>query len=447
MHQKSKKIAKVVTFGCQMNERDSETISGFLVASGYELDHNTEDPDLVIFITCCVRENAENRAFGNLGYMKHYKETNPNTIIGICGCMVQQSSILDHIKNNMKFVDLVFGTHNIHRLPELLARVHEGHRAIEVLDESDGIHEGMPAVRVSNTKAYVNIMYGCDNFCTYCIVPYVRGRERSRVVSSIIQECRELAEAGFCEITLLGQNVNSYGKNLVQNDNDIIDFSYLLKQVDKVDGIKRIRYATSHPKDFSQKLIDTVRESSKIANNFHLPFQAGSDRILRAMNRGYTAEQYMDIIERLRESMPNCAVTTDILVGFPGESDDDFARTMDLVKAVRFDSAFTFIYSRREGTKAYDMDNQVPEEVKHERIKVLIETQNSINLEKNQEALGKTVEVMVEGPSERDSSVYAGRSLENKMVHWTPRTACNEGDIVNVKVNEANIWTLIGEEI
>lgn len=443
------KVAKIVTFGCQMNERDAETIAGFLAAAGYEISYDCQVPDLVIFITCCVRENAENRAFGNLGEMKNLKERYPKLLVGICGCMVQEEENLRYIREKMPWIDLVFGTHNIHRLPELISRVDSGERVIEVFDEAKGVEEGMPALRKSSLKAYVNIMYGCDNFCTYCIVPYVRGRERSRGVEAVLDECRELTREGFREITLLGQNVNSYGKGLFSGAEGLakVDFAYLLERVNDVEGIGRIRFATSHPRDFTDRLIDVMASLEKVCHHIHLPVQAGNDRVLHEMNRGYTGEKYLQLLDRIRSAMPDVAITSDIMVGFPGETEEEFLDTMELVRLAKFDSAFTFIYSPREGTVAAKMEDQIPEEVKRDRIRRLIDLQSSIALEKNLEHIGQTFEVMVEGPSEKDENVLAGRSRQNKMVHWRPKSLRKPGDIVQVKVDDAHAWTLFGSEI
>jgi len=444
------KVAKIVTFGCQMNERDSETIAGFLNIAGYEIINDCQVPDLVIFVTCCVRENAENRAFGNLGEMKNLKERNPKMLVGICGCMVQEEKNLKYIKQKMPWVDLVFGTHNIHRLPELISRVELGERVIEVFDEAKGVEEGMPALRYSSLKAFVNIMYGCDNFCAYCIVPYVRGRERSRSVDAVLEECRDLTQKGFKEITLLGQNVNSYGKGLPpdsMNNGNTPDFAYLLEKVNSIDGIGRIRFTSSHPRDFTDRLIDKMASLDNVCHHIHLPVQAGNNRVLKEMGRGYTAESYLELLSKIRKAMPDVAVTSDIMVGFPGETEEEFLDTLELVRLSRFDAAFTFIYSPREGTVAARMTDQVPEDVKTDRIKRLIDLQNNMAREKNLEHIGQTFEVMVEGPSERDENVLAGRSRQNKMVHWKSIASRKPGDIVHVKIESAHAWTLFGNEV
>jgi tRNA-2-methylthio-N6-dimethylallyladenosine synthase len=443
-----RRSAKVVTFGCQMNERDSETIMGILSSLGFEESSRVEDADIVIFVTCCVRENAENRAFGNLGEMKRLKEGNPNLVVGMCGCMAQRSDLREIVRARMPWVNLVFGTHNIHRLPELLERVFAGERVVEVWDEPDEVVEGLPAVRAYGHKAFVNITYGCDNFCTYCIVPYVRGRERSRRMEDVVAEVCDLTGSGCVEVTLLGQNVNSYGRGLPPlPSGSSPDFADLLHEVNLVDGIRRIRFTTSHPRDFSDKMIEAVASSEKVCEHFHLPLQAGSDRVLEMMHRGYTAERYLALLDRIREAVPGASITTDIMVGFPGETEEDFQATMDVVRQARFDAAFTFIYSPRPGTVAARMPDQIEDEVKHDRVYRLIDLVNSIASEVNDELCGSIVEVMVEGPSERDPSVLSGRTRTNKMIHWTSEKAHNPGDIVMLRVSQTRTWTLYGEEI
>ncbi|MEA4882257.1 MAG: tRNA (N6-isopentenyl adenosine(37)-C2)-methylthiotransferase MiaB [Clostridia bacterium] len=439
--------AKVVAFGCQMNERDSETILGLLAGMGYSQARSTNEADVVIFVTCCVRENAENRAIGNLGDMKRLREKKPGMIVGICGCMVQEQHVRNMILEKMPWVDLVFGTHNIHRLPELLQRVAAGERVIEVWDDPGEIAEGLPALRAFGHKAFVNITYGCDNFCTYCIVPYVRGRERSRRLRDVVEEVRALARDGYREATLLGQNVNSYGKGLGSERGAAPDFADLLRAVNDVDGITRIRFTTSHPRDFTDKMIEACSSCSKVCEHFHLPLQAGSNRVLAQMNRGYTAEQYLSLLTRIRKAIPGASITTDIMVGFPGETEEDFQDTLRIVDQARFDAAFTFIYSPREGTSAARMADQVDEDVKHSRIYRLIELVNRNADEVNSSLLGQTVEVMAEGPSERDPEVMSGRTRTNKMVHWRASAPLAPGDLAMVRVTEPHTWTLHAEEI
>jgi len=451
MHVEHKK-ARVVAFGCQMNERDAETISGLLEQIGYATADADADADVVIFVTCCVRENAENRAVGNLGDMKRLKAQKPGMIIGICGCMVQQERVRHMVQQRMPWVDLVFGTHNIHRLPELMARVEAGERVIEVWDEAHEIVEGLPAARAFRHKAFVNITYGCNNFCTYCIVPYVRGRERSRRPDDILSEVRGLAASGCREVTLLGQNVNSYGRGLPPGDDGRIwGFADLLRAVNTVEGIARIRFTTSHPRDFSDEMIEAAASCDKVCGHFHLPLQAGSDRVLKMMNRGYTSARYLDLADRIRQAVPGASITTDIMVGFPGETEVDFQATLDMVRQARFDAAFTFIYSPREGTPAASMPDQVPEEAKRERIYRLIDLVNATAEGANKSLRGRVVEVMVDGPSERDPSILAGRTRSNKMVHWRPDdregTSAHlmPGDLAMVRVLEPRTWTLHGE--
>lgn len=432
----------IQTFGCQMNLRDSETMAGLLESMGYTRAERMEDADIVLFNTCAVRANPENRLYGNIGEFKRLKEKNPNLILGVAGCMVQQKSHAARLEEDYPQVDLVFGTHNIHQLPELIRRVEQDRqRVFEVWDEEGGIIEGLPVRRESGYKAWVTIMYGCNNFCTYCIVPYTRGRERSRRPEAIIAEVEELGRDGYKEVTLLGQNVNSYGKDLKID----FDFADLLARLDEVPGIVRIRYTTSHPKDFSQKLIDTIAASKKVCDHFHLPLQAGSNRILKAMRRVYTYEKYLDLVRRIREAVPTAAITTDLIVGFPGETEEDFQKTLQAVEEVRFDGAFTFIYSPREGTKAAEMPDQVPEDVKKERIYRLIEAQNRVSLEINQALRGKVVEVMVDGPSEKDPGIWEGRTTTNKLVLFKPTRDLKPGDLVDVRITDPRTWTLGGE--
>jgi len=457
MHVEHKK-ARVVAFGCQMNERDAETISGLLEQMGYaRVDANAGesagiDADVVIFVTCCVRENAENRAIGNLGDMKRLKAQKPGMIIGICGCMVQQEHVRHMVEHRMPWVDLVFGTHNIHRLPELMARVEAGERVIEVWDEAREIVEGLPASRAFRHKAFVNITHGCNNFCTYCIVPYVRGRERSRRPDDILAEVRQLAASGCREVTLLGQNVNSYGRGLTPGaEGRVWGFADLLRAVNAADGIARIRFTTSHPRDFSDEMIEAAASCDKVCEHFHLPLQAGSDRVLKMMNRGYTSARYLDLVDRIRQAVPGASITTDIMVGFPGETESDFEETLDMVRKARFDAAFTFIYSPREGTPAASMPDQAPEEVKRDRIYRLIDLVNATAEGVNESLRGQVVEVMVDGPSERDPSILAGRTRSNKMVHWRPGDRAGApaplvpGDLAMVRVLAPRTWTLHGE--
>lgn len=433
----------ITTYGCQMNEHDSETLSGMLEKMGYTATDDKEEANLIIYNTCCVRENAELKVYGNLGALKNLKQKRDDLIIAVCGCMMQQPQVVKEIKKKYRHVDLVFGTHNLFRFPELLVKSMESENMfIEVWDHEGDIVEGLPANRKYGLKAFINIMYGCNNFCTYCIVPYTRGRERSREVEDIVREATDLAQNGTKEITLLGQNVNSYGKTL---DKDI-DFADLLRELNKVPGIERIRFMTSHPKDLSDRLIDAMAECDKVCEHFHLPFQSGSDRILKIMNRKYTKEGYLSLIKKLKNRMPNIGLTTDIIVGFPGETEEDFQHTLDIVEEARYDSAFTFLYSIREGTPAAKMEEQIDEETKQDRFNRLLEKVNEISAEINQGYLNKVVEVLVEGPSKTDPNRLMGRTRENKLVNFDgPEDLI--GKLVQVKIVEARTFSLNGEVV
>ncbi|HOJ78370.1 MAG TPA: tRNA (N6-isopentenyl adenosine(37)-C2)-methylthiotransferase MiaB [Bacillota bacterium] len=431
----------ITTFGCQMNVNDSEVIAGILESIGYESAATIEAADLVLLNTCCVRENAENRTFGHIGNLKELKEKKPDLIIGLCGCMAQEANVVEKIRESYPHVDLVFGTHNLHQLPELLQKVREtSSRVIEVWDSEGEIHEGLPIKRDETFRAWVTIMYGCNNFCTYCIVPYVRGRERSRKPEVILETVRDLAANGVKEVTLLGQNVNSYGKDI----GDGWNFARLLRELAKTD-IARIRFQTSHPKDLSDELIEVIAAEPKICRHLHLPFQAGSSRILKLMNRQYTKEQYLELAQKIQQRVTDIALTTDIIVGFPGETDADFNDTLDLVQQVRFDGAFTFIYSPRVGTPAAKMEDPTPEEVKKERLMKLIEIQNKISLGKNQNLVGTLQEVLIEGSSEKDAAIWSGRTSQNKLVHFEPAGQVAIGDLGVVRVTGAKTFTLEGK--
>lgn len=433
----------ITTYGCQMNEHDSETLSGMLENMGYSITTNKEEANLIIYNTCCVRENAELKVYGNIGALKALKKKNEDLIIAVCGCMMQQPQVVKEIKRKYRHVDLVFGTHNLYRFPELLSRSMETEGMfIEVWDEETGIVEGLPANRKYDLKGFINIMYGCNNFCTYCIVPYTRGRERSREVADIIREATDLANNGTKEITLLGQNVNSYGKTLEHP----IDFADLLRALNKIDGIERIRFMTSHPKDLSERLIDAIAECDKVCEHFHLPFQSGSNQILKAMNRKYTKENYLSIVKKLKDRIPNIGLTTDIIVGFPGETEEDFQDTLDIIEEARYDSAYTFLYSIREGTPAAKMENQIDEKVKQERFNRLLDKVNEISAEINQSYLNKVVEVLVEGPSKTDSNKLMGRTRQNKLVNFSGDESLI-GKLVNVRIVECRTFSLNGEVI
>ncbi len=431
----------IQTLGCQMNEHDSEIILGMLSQMGYVEVATPVEADLILYNTCSVRENPERRVYGQLHMLRQLKERNPDLIIGICGCMVQQKAELERIRQSLEHVDLVFGTHNIHRLPELLHKVRvTGERVIEVWHEEGDVVEGLPVQREGKLKAYVTIIYGCNEFCTYCIVPYVRGKERSRAMEQILAECRSLGEQGYKEIMLLGQNVNAYGNDLPGGEN----FARLLDEVNQVPGIERIRFTSPHPKHFTDDVVEVMARAEKVCEHVHLPVQAGSDRTLRRMGRRYTREQYLRLVEKMRAAIPDLAITTDIIVGFPGETDEDFMETIRLVEEVEFDGAFMFIYSPRIGTPATRLKEQVPEDVKRDRIYHLIEVQNRISRKKNEEWVGRTVEVLVEGVSHKDPSKLSGRSRQNKLVVFAGGQEFI-GKTVDVRVVEAQTWSLSGE--
>ena len=431
----------IETWGCQMNEEDSEKLSGMLKSIGYSKTDNLNEAGIIIYNTCCVRENAENKVFGNLGELKHLKKKNPDLIVAVCGCMMQQEGMADKILSKFPHVNIIFGTHNAYKFPEYLNRVRtEGVQVKEIFNKETEIVEGLPIDRESSVKAFVTIMYGCNNFCTYCIVPYVRGRERSRKSEDIINEIRDLVAKGYKEITLLGQNVNSYGKGLEED----IDFAKLLRKINEVEGLERIRFMTPHPKDLTKDVIMAIKECDKLCEQVHLPVQSGSNRILKKMNRHYTKESYLELVELIKKEIPGVSITTDIIVGFPGETEEDFLDTLDLVNKVQYDSAFTFIYSRRNNTPADMMLNQVPDADKHHRFDRLIKAVNESVIRKNKEFEGKTVEVLVEGPSKNDESKFTGRTRNGKLVNFSGENV-KAGDLVNVKIVRAQPFSLIGE--
>ncbi|HII4478251.1 tRNA (N6-isopentenyl adenosine(37)-C2)-methylthiotransferase MiaB [Clostridium perfringens] len=436
-----KKLFCISTYGCQMNEEDSEKLSGMLKSQGYERTENKEEASIIIFNTCCVRENAENKVFGNLGQLKQLKKKNPNLVIAICGCMMQQVGMADKVLKTFPYVDIIFGTHNAHKFPEYLHRVlQEGVQVKEILNKEEGIVEGLPIDRKSDVKAFVTIMYGCNNFCTYCIVPYVRGRERSRKSENIIKEIEELVSKGYKEITLLGQNVNSYGKGLEED----IDFAGLLRKVNEVKGLERVRFMTSHPKDLSDDVIMAIKECDKLCEQVHLPVQSGSSRILKEMNRHYDREYYLDLVKKIKSEIPDVTLTTDIIIGFPGETEEDFLDTLSLCEEVGYDSAFTFIYSRRNHTPADKMENQIPDDIKHDRFNRLVEAINKKVVIKNKEYEGKVVEVLVEGPSKNDETKLTGRTRNGKLVNFAGDEKL-VGELVNLKIVRAQPFSLIGE--
>jgi tRNA-2-methylthio-N6-dimethylallyladenosine synthase len=433
----------IETWGCQMNEEDSEKLSGMLKNQGYERTNIKEEASIIIFNTCCVRENAELKVYGNLGALKALKKSKPELIIAVCGCMMQQEGMAESIIKKYPFVDIIFGTHNSYKFPEYLNRVKQEEKSvIEIINKAEDIVEGIPIDRESDIKAFVTIMYGCNNFCTYCIVPYVRGRERSREPEEIEKEIKTLIEKGYKEITLLGQNVNSYGNGL-END---MNFSKLLRRINNIEGLERIRFMTSHPKDLSEELIETIADCGKICEHIHLPVQSGSSNMLKKMNRHYDREQYLDLVKRIKNQMPNVAITTDIIVGFPGETEEDFEDTLSLVKEVEYDSAFTFIYSKRKGTPADEMKEQIEDDVKHIRFNRLVEAINEISAKKNKAYAGSTVEVLVEGFSKNDSEKLMGRTRTGKLVNFKGNSD-SIGKLVSVKITEALSFSLNGEQI
>jgi tRNA-2-methylthio-N6-dimethylallyladenosine synthase len=433
----------ISTFGCQMNENDSEKLAGMLAEMGYVESEKVEDSDVILYNTCCVRENAELKVYGHLGSLKKLKEENPDIIIAICGCMMQQQQVVDQIKRKYRHVDLIFGTHNIYKFPELLYSAISSKKSIVDIWESAGIiTENMPIERKDGLKAWVTIMYGCNNFCSYCIVPYVRGRERSRKVDDIVNEIRTLGQQGYKEITLLGQNVNSYGKDLDES----FSFAKLLYEINKVHGIERIRFMTSHPKDLSDELVIAMKECDMVCEHLHLPIQSGSTKVLKEMNRNYSKEQYMELAKKIKSQIPDISLTTDIIIGFPGETEDDFLETLDVVERVGFDSAYTFLYSKRTGTPAAENSDQITEEVKKDRFERLIAVQNRISKEINDDLVGKSVEVLVEGLSKNNTEMYTGRTSTNKIVNFRG----NEdivGKQVIVKIEKSHTWSLEGRVI
>ena len=433
----------IITFGCQMNEHDSETISGMLRDMGCREVATPQESDITIINTCSIRENADKRFFGTLGQLKKIKEKDPGYVACVCGCMMQQQRIVDQVKGKYPWVDVIFGTHNIHRLPRLLEKVYgEKQKVAEILPDSDVIVEGLPAKRLYRHKSFVNIMYGCNNFCTYCIVPYTRGREKSRRPSDILDEIGRLAADGVKEVTLLGQNVNSYSG--ADDGGDKWDFADLIYAINDVDGIERIRFMTSHPKDLSDKLIRAYVECEKLCHHIHLPVQSGSNDVLRRMNRKYTREGYMDLVTRLREAVPDITISTDIITGFPGETEEDFADTLDLAERVRYDSAFTFLYSVRPGTPAAEFEDQIPEEVKHERFERLVDLINSVSAEKNAACEGRVEKVLVDGISKKDEGVLTGRTEGFKLVDFAGSRELI-GKTVEVRITRGRTFSLTGE--
>ncbi len=431
----------IQTFGCQMNEHDSEKMAGMLEEKGYKLSDDRENADIIVVNTCSVRENADNRFFGQLGVIKKIKERHPDNIIAVCGCMMQQEHITDRIRQKFSWVDIIFGTMSIHEFPHLLDEcIDTRKKLMSVYDAQEDVIEGLPTHRKYPFKSFVDIMNGCNNFCTYCIVPYTRGRERSRKPESIIDEIKGLVSEGVKEVTLLGQNVNSYGNNA---DFDC-DFAGLIYKINDIEGLERIRFMTSHPKDLSDRLIQAFVDCKKLCRHIHLPVQSGSSDVLRRMNRRYTKEDYLRLVEKIRAAVPDIAITTDIIVGFPAETEEDFEETLDLVRKVEYDSAFTFLYSIRTGTPAASYEDQIPESIKHERFDRLVDTLNNITAKKNALYAGRVEKVLVEGKSRDDQNTYTGRTDTFKLVNFTSPTDVT-GQIVDVKITDAKTFSLFGE--
>ena len=438
INENKNKMYYILTMGCQLNENDSEKLIGIMEEMGYTKSDDIKNADLYVINTCCVRENAEEKLFGKLGELKKIKE-NKNIVIAIGGCMMQEEHITEKIKKSYPFVDVVFGTHTLHKFPEdLYTTITKNKKVKDVIDIDGEIYEGLPVKRSSNKQASVIIMYGCNNFCSYCIVPYVRGRERSRKPEDILNEIKELAKEGYREITLLGQNVNSYkgGGNY--------NFANLLEDVDKIEGIEVIRFVSPHPKDFTDDVIDVISKSSKISRLIHVPLQSGSTKVLKEMNRKYTKEQYLDLIKRIRNKIPNVVFSTDIIVGFPGETEEDFEDTIDVVKQVNFEQIFMFIYSRRVGTRADKMENQIPEEIKHKRFDRLKQVFEESVEENNKKYIGTTQKILVEGYSKNNQDMLTGRTDTNKVVIFEgPEELI--GKIINIKIISEHKWYLKGE--
>lgn len=433
----------VTTFGCQMNARDSEKLVGVLEQIGYVEESVEDKADFVIFNTCTVRENANMRVYGRLGQLKRNKTTNPHMMIALCGCMMQEPEVVEKLKKQYRYVDIIFGTHNIYKFAELIVTRYESERmVIDIWKDTDQIVEDLPSERKFPFKSGVNIMFGCNNFCSYCIVPYVRGRERSRNPKDILREIEHLVADGVVEVMLLGQNVNSYGKNL----DEPMTFAQLLTEIEKIEGLERIRFMTSHPKDLSDELIEVMSKSKKICKHLHLPIQSGSTKILKQMNRRYTKEQYLELVSKIKTAVPDISLTTDIIVGFPGETEEDFLETMDVVKKVRYDSAFTFIYSKRSGTPAAVMEDQVPEKVVKDRFDRLLHEVQKISGEVCCIHEGTTQAVLVESLNEHDASLVTGRLSNNIIVHF-PGDKSLVGTIVDVQLKQCKGFYYLGERV
>ena len=432
----------IITYGCQMNEHDSENIAGMLEALDYSHTPNPEEADVVVMNTCSVREHADKRFFGMLGQFKKQKKNNPDFIICICGCMPQQPHIVEEIRKSFGWVDIVFGTQTIAEFPNLLMeRIRTGKKQFSIIANNEEIPEEKESKREFKHKALVNITYGCNNFCTYCIVPYTRGREKSRSLRAVKQEIINLVKDGVKEVMLLGQNVNSF------RDADGNNFAALIRSLDEVEGLERIRFMTSHPKDLSDELIACFGDCKKLCHNIHLPVQSGSDEVLRRMNRHYNRQRYMEIVEKLRATCPDLSISTDIIVGFPGETEEDLLDTLSLVREVEYDSAFTFIYSPRVGTPAAKYDDQIPEKIKHDRFDRLVEDVNRCSAKKNSEYLGRIVTVLVDGPSKNDTGAWSGRTDTFKLVNFTSEEPLTEGQMVSVRITETKTFSLDGEKV
>lgn len=428
------------TYGCQMNEHDSENIEALLTRLGFSKVDDYENADLVLLNTCSIRENAHNKAFGMLGRLKHLKAQKKDLIVGLCGCMAQEASVVEEIINKYKWVNFVFGTHNMYQLPNIIDRsINENKQQIEVFSKEGDLIEGLPVIRTNNYKAYVNIIYGCNKFCTYCIVPYTRGRERSRAREDILKEVDELIKDGYKEITLLGQNVNAYGKDLY----DDYTLGNLLEDIAKKD-IPRVRFMTSHPWDFTDSMVEVIGKYDNIMPSVHLPVQSGSSKILKLMGRRYTRESYLELFKKIKDTVPGVAISTDIIVGFPGETEEDFLETLSLAEECKYDNAFTFIFSKREGTPACLLKDEVSEEEKEERLQRLNKVVNKYFLENNKKLLDRVVPVLVEGNSEK-KDMYYGYTDTNKLINFTAKREVEVGEIVNVKVTQAKTWSLDGE--
>ena len=441
-----KLTACVVTFGCQMNARDSEKLLAILRLVGYE-ESESENADFVIYNTCTVRDNADQRVYGRLGACSNFKKKNPHMKIALCGCMMQEQTVIEKIKKSYRFVDLIFGTHNIYKFAELLCTCLESDRMIiDIWKETDKIVEDLPVLRKYPFKSGVNIMFGCNNFCTYCIVPYVRGRERSRSPRDIVRECEKLVADGVKEVMLLGQNVNSYGLDFKDDDPNKISFPELLEEVCKVEGLERIRFMTPHPKDFSDELLDVIERNPKIARHIHLPLQSGSTEILRRMNRKYTKDSYLALVDKIRTKLPDVAITTDIIVGFPGETSADVDETIDVVEKASFDNAFTFIYSKRTGTPAAGFPDQVPEEEVKENFDRLLKVVQETARKQSEKLTGITEKVLVESVNEQDSSLVTGRLSNNTLVHF-PGDESLIGEMVDVKLVNCHGFYFTGERV